>query len=244
MNSLMPPQITLLNEKKENAKTQPDWSPYEMNGGSVMAIAGENFSIIASDTRLSEGYSILSRDNQHLYNLENANKCVLACVGFHGDTLTFTKYLQTRLKMYEHEHNKQASTSAIAQLISTILYNRRFFPYYVNPIVAGLDEQGRGAIYSYDPVGSYDREIYRSAGSSVGLLQPLLDSQLGLKNQGDHYELEKGFTVKASKERCLQLVKDAYMSAAERDIYTGDSVIIKIITKDGIQTEQFQLRRD
>lgn len=225
-----------------NAKQAHDWSPYEMNGGSVMAIAGEDFSIIASDTRLSRGYSILARDSPHLYKL--LPKCTLACVGFHGDTQAFTKALQTRITMYEHEHNKSPSVSAIAQLISTMLYNRRFFPFYVNPIIAGLDDKGQGAIYSYDPVGSYDREIYRSAGSSVALLQPLLDSQLGLKNQSDNYELERGHTVKASKEKCLQLVKDAFISAAERDIYTGDGIVINIITKDGVQVEHFQLRRD
>ena len=230
--------------KMSDAIKKPDWSPYEMNGGSVMAIAGETFAVVASDTRLSEGYSILSRENPHLFELENTNKCILACSGFNGDTLTFTKVLQTKLKMYEYEHNKKASTNAIAQLISTMLYNKRFFPYYVNPIIAGLDESGRGAIYSYDPVGSYDREIYRSSGSSVALLQPLLDSQLGMKNQSDHYEIESGCTVPHTLEKCLQLVKDAFTSAAERDIYTGDSVVIKIITKDGVKTEQFPLRRD
>jgi 20S proteasome subunit beta 6 len=230
--------------KMSSAIKKPDWSPYEMNGGSVMAIAGETFAVIASDTRLSEGYSILSRENPHLYELENTNKCILACSGFHGDTLTFAKVLQTRLKMYEYEHNKKASTGAIAQLISTMLYNKRFFPYYVNPIIAGLDEQGRGAIYSYDPVGSFDREIYRSSGSSVALLQPLLDSQLGMKNQSEHFEIEKGCTVSQNLEKCLQLVKDAFTSAAERDIYTGDAVLIKVITKDGVKTERFALRRD
>lgn len=44
--------------------------------------------------------------------------------------------------MYEHEHNKQMSTSAIAAMISTILYYRRFFPYYVYNIVAGIDDEG------------------------------------------------------------------------------------------------------
>jgi 20S proteasome alpha/beta subunit len=79
--------------------------------------------------------------------------------------------------MYEYEHNKNASTPAIAQLLSTMLYNRRFFPYYVNTIVAGLSNDGKGAIFSYDPVGSYEREIYRAAGSSSALLQPLLQLQ-------------------------------------------------------------------
>ena len=78
----------------------------------------------------------------------------------------------------------------------------------------------------------------------MALLQPLLDSQLGLKNQSEHFEIEKGFTVSQSLEKCLQLVKDAFTSAAERDIYTGDAVVIKVITKYGVKTERFALRRD
>jgi len=217
------------------------FNPYEMNGGSLISVAGENYAIIASDTRLSEGYSILSRNSPHLYQLQP--NCVIGCVGFHGDCLTFTKALEIRLRMYEHEHNKKASTPAVAQLISTMLYNRRFFPYYVNTIVAGVTSEGEGAIYSYDPVGSYEREVYRAAGSSSALLQPLLDSLLGQKNTGS-FELRKDYTVKVPRDKVIALIKDAFVSAAERDIYTGDSLVINVITKDGVSVEHYPLRKD
>ncbi len=67
---------------------------------------------------------------------------------------------------------------AIARMLSTILYGKRFFPYYVYNILGGLDEQGKGAVYSYDPVGSYEREFCRAAGSAQSLLQPFLDNQV------------------------------------------------------------------
>ena len=35
----------------------------------VLAVAGEDFAIVASDTRLSEGYSIHSRDSPKCYKL-------------------------------------------------------------------------------------------------------------------------------------------------------------------------------
>lgn len=37
---------------------------------------------------------------------------------------------------------------------------------------------GRGCVYSFDPVGSYQREEYRAGGSAGALLQPLLDNQV------------------------------------------------------------------
>jgi 20S proteasome subunit beta 6 len=46
-----------------------DWSPYSWNGGTILAISGDDFSIIASDTRLSEGFQIYSRDSPKTYQL-------------------------------------------------------------------------------------------------------------------------------------------------------------------------------
>ena len=39
---------------------------------------------------------------------------------------------------------------------------------------------GKGAVYSFDPVGSYERETYRAGGSAGAILQPLLDNQVGV----------------------------------------------------------------
>lgn len=47
-----------------------------------------------------------------------------------------------------------------------------------------------------------------------------------------------------SLEKAICLIKDAFISAAEREIATGDAVHINIITKDGIQEETFPLRKD
>ena len=46
-------------------------------------------------------------------------------------------------QMYEHEHHKKMTTSAIAAMLSTVLYYRRFFPYYTYNILAGIDENGK-----------------------------------------------------------------------------------------------------
>lgn len=212
------------------------FSPYSDNGGSIVAIAGEDFVVIASDSRLSAGYSIYTRDQSKLFKL--SDKCILGSGGCWCDILTFTRFLEARMKMYLHEHHKPMSTPAVAQLIVTMLYHKRFFPYYISNILAGLDEEGKGCIYSYDPVGHCERVQYRSGGSGSALLQPLLDSQIGFKNQVG------AVAVPPTRERAISIIKDVFISAAERDIYTGDSVIVNIIDKDGVHEERFPLRRD
>ena len=51
-------------------------------------------------------------------------------------------FLKFSFQVYEHNHRKEMTTPAIAALLSTILYHRRFFPYYVYNLIAGIDEEG------------------------------------------------------------------------------------------------------
>jgi 20S proteasome subunit beta 6 len=44
--------------------------------------------------------------------------------------------------------------------------------------------------------------------------------------------------------KAVELVKEAMAATGERDIYTGDDVLIHIITSTGIETQTFQLKRD
>lgn len=52
------------------------------------------------------------------------------------------------------------------------------------------------------------------------------------------------FSAALPLEDALDLVKDAFAAATERDIYTGDSVEIVIVTAQGVRKESLPLRRD
>ena len=97
---------------------------------------------------------------------------------------------------------------------------------------------GKGCVFSFDPVGSYEREQYRAGGTAAAMLQPLLDNQIGFKNQTG--AIQEPLTV----EKAVALVTDVFVSATERDIYTGDGISIKIITAKGVEVQEVPLRRD
>ena len=48
---------------------QRQFNPYTDNGGTILAIAGADFSVIAGDTRQSEGYSIQTRYAPKVFRL-------------------------------------------------------------------------------------------------------------------------------------------------------------------------------
>lgn len=96
------------------------------------------------------------------------------------------------------------STAAVAQMLSIMLYQKRFFPFYSWCILGGLDEEGKGAVYTYDPVGSYERESCRCAGSASSLIQPFLDNQVtGL----GHFACIKQLHFLLSANRILMCVR-------------------------------------
>jgi 20S proteasome subunit beta 6 len=131
------------------------------------------------------------------------------------------------------------SVTALAQMLSITLYQKRFFPYYSFCILGGVDEQGKGAVYCYDAIGSFEREFCRASGSASALIQPFLDNQVGKKNMANT-------TFEALElDEAIKIVKDAFTSATERDIYTGDNLQIFIIRKDQpVEVQEYPLKRD
>ncbi|EKM49857.1 uncharacterized protein PHACADRAFT_265596 [Phanerochaete carnosa HHB-10118-sp] len=205
------------------------FNPYTENGGTILAIAGADFSVVAGDTRQSEGYSIQTRYAPKVHKL--TDRAVLAVNGFAADGNMFVKKVKQRLEWYRHAHAKDMPLRAIARLIQTMLYGQRFFPYYVYNILGGIEEDGTGAIYSFDPVGSYERETCRAAGAAMALVQPFLDNQIYFKNQ--QAPADSPHPVHLPLQDVLSIVIDSFTSATERHIEVGDGLEIYVILAKG-----------
>ena len=64
-------------------------------------------------------------------------------------------------------------------------------------------------------------------------------SQVGRKNM-ENVDKDR----KIGLDEAVNLVHDLFISAAEREIHTGDQIAFKIITKDGVEDRTVALRRD
>lgn len=116
------------------------FEPYQNNGGTVVAVSGSNYTVVASDTRLGLGYSVPARYVSRVIKL--TDKVVLASSGMQADVATLHKVLRIRLTQYVHTHGKDMSLEAVSQMLSNLLYYRRFQPYYTFNVLGGIDKDG------------------------------------------------------------------------------------------------------
>ena len=140
---------------------------------------------------------------------------------------------------YKHEHEEEIATTAVAQMLGNTLYGRRFFPYYAFNVLAGIDGDGRGAVYTYDAVGSFERVGYACQGSGQKLIIPYLDNVIGYRSRGD------AAAAPITADEAVNVAKDAFITAAERQIYVGDSIRIYTLVH-GVKVAEttFALKRD
>jgi len=222
----------------------------------VVAIGGEDYCIVAATTRLGLGFAIPTR-NVCRYSILN-DRVVLATAGMYADTVALHKVVTARVKVYQQQQEKPFGLFSAAQLLSNTLYYRRFFPYYTFNVLGGLDQDGQGKnkpivniwrsltyleigfVYGFDAIGSGEKVKVVCNGTAQALIQPILDNQVEKKQQYENKQIEKW-----SLQEALDLVKDVFTSAGERDIYTGDAVDICTITKQsGVVVETFPLKKD
>ena len=210
-----------------------EFNPYNDNGGTVAAVAVGDRIVIGGDTRLSNGYNILSRSYNKVTQL--TSKVFIATAGQVTDAQNLHKLLLARVVLYKHQHGSEPSLHALSKLLCVTLYSRRFFPFYTFNLLCGIDEDGQGKVFGYDAIGSFDEMKSGVQGSGQQLSIAVLDNQMIGSNRTDKYEF-KGDPV--------QLIKDIFNSVAERDIHTGDHVLIWDLSPSGITQSTFKLRAD
>ena len=136
-----------------------------MSGRNSVAIAidsrfGLGFQTISTGERLNSGNNnnedskesiINGEGNPRIIQLPNSNT-LLAWSGLYGDGISFTEEMNILLtrkvrnaacmgfSVNTRKRKKMISPRAITMLMSTLLYRRRNAPYYVEPVVVGLED--------------------------------------------------------------------------------------------------------
>jgi len=180
-----------------------EFQPYADNGGTLIGIAGRDYSLLAADTRLSDSYFIRSRAIRRIHVLdqlarsasekpndivdddgnesqnqqyEKFGSLLFGAAGCWADALGLLQGVREDITRYLWENDRPLSIKGLSHLLSTTLYGRRTFPYYSLCVIAGLDDEShQGSVYRFDSVGSFERVCATCTGKGEQLIQPMLD---------------------------------------------------------------------
>lgn len=110
----------------------------QYNGGTVIGMVGKDCVGIACDKRIGAQYCTIDTNSNKIY--EMGPRLYVGMAGLATDRITVSQRLNFRKNMFELRENRKLSPKIFASMVSNMLYEKRFGPYFVEPIVAGLGE--------------------------------------------------------------------------------------------------------
>ena len=110
----------------------------EYNGSGVIAMTGKNCVAIASDTRFGVQQTTISDNMERIFKVNN--RTLIGISGLASDVMTVKQKLMQEVNLYKLNEHRDIKPSVFNNLVSGFLYGRRFGPYFVEPLIAGLEE--------------------------------------------------------------------------------------------------------
>lgn len=120
-----------------------------------MAMVGKDCVAIACDLRLGMQSITVSNNYPKIFNY--APSTFLGLTGLATDVNTVSDLFRYKVNMYRLREERNIAPQTLANLVSSSLYERRFGPFFVSPVVAGFNETTQQPfICGFDSIGCID----------------------------------------------------------------------------------------
>lgn len=154
-----------------------------------------------------------------------------------ADLFALQSEIKEKVESYQNKDEKNFSIVNCSFYLSSLLYSKRFFPFFTFNILSGLDKNGEGVNFSFDAIGSFEKNQGSCRGKGEQLIQNLLDSQT-LVFSPELYKKSEQIVNQVA------LVKNYFLRAVQRGISLGDGLQVFILTSKGVLIENNLLRID
>ncbi len=183
-------------------------------GTTTVGIVTKEGVVLATEHRASMETFIAHKVAQKLYRLDR--NIGMTTAGLVGDLQVLVRYMSAEISLYRLRRGSLMPVGAAATLLSNILNERKFFPYYVGLILGGYDNKGYH-VYSLDAAGGAIEDKYASVGSGSLFVYGVLEDRWK-----DDMGLDEG----------VNLAIRGITAAMKRDAASGDGIAVATITKE------------
>jgi len=201
-------------------------------------MTGKNCVALACDTRFGIQLSTIATDFNRIARYGDKTLCGFS--GLISDVQTLHQTLAFRTKLYELREERQMKVSTFANLISTLLYEKRFGPYFCEPVVAGLRD------VTDEKTSEVQKDVpFICAMDLIGAPVFTDDFVVGGTSSEELYgTCEAMYKKDMDSEQLFETVSQALLSAVDRDCLAGWGAIVYIITPTECITRTLKGRMD
>jgi proteasome beta subunit len=186
-----------------------------MKGTTTIGVVFAGGIILATEKRATMGYMIASKKAKKVYQV--ADRIGMTTAGGVGDAQQLARILTVECNLYQIRRSRPITVGASATLLSNYLNQNRYFPYYVQLLVGGVDLNGP-SVYSVDAMGGATKEeeiVATGSGSPMA-----------------YGVLEDRYHKDMTEEEAIDISVRALKSAMMRDAGSGEGIQVVVITKD------------
>jgi len=184
-------------------------------GTTTVGLVCDGAVVVASERRATMGTMIAHKRAKKLYRIDD--HLALTTAGLVGDAQMLARYLGVESELYKLQRETDMPIKGAATLLGNILNQRKFAPFFVQLIVAGIDTSG-GHVFSVDAAGGAIEDVYTSTGSGSPYVLGVLE---------DHYRED------ISVDEGVDLAIRGLTAAMKRDAASGNGIDLAVITPEG-----------
>ena len=198
-------------------KRYPDYIADQIKKGTTTcALTCSDGIVLAADTRASAGFFIADR---HVMKIQKVDRhLAMTIAGGVADAQNLVDTMRYNANIYRFQSKELIPIRSAARLCSNILFNQRYFPYYVQIIMGGYTQEEGSKIYNIDLFGSMTTEKFISTGSGSPVAYGYLESE---------------YKENLSVNDAYKVAMNAIAAAIRRNAGTGDNINVVIIDKSG-----------
>jgi len=199
------------------------------NGGAVVAMKGKECVAIASDRRFGIQTKTISTNFDKIFEI--GPHLYIGLAGLATDVQTVSDRLKFRVNMYELRENRLIKPKTFTAMFCNLLYERRFGPYFIEPVVAGLNtDTWEPYISCMDLIGcNTEPDDFVVAGTCA-------DQLFGM--------CEALYEPNLSPDQLFETISQALLNAADRDAISGWGGVVHIIEKHQVTKRYLKGRMD
>lgn len=166
------------------------------------------------------------------------NNTWLGLAGLASDAQTLMGHLRYRAAQYKYKEGRELTPSTAMALITSMLYEKRFSPWFVEPVIAGLNPPQAGA-------ESTDWTPYLAGSDLVGAPVSTEDFIVSGTPSDNLYGMaESLWRPDMDADELFETISQTLLAAVDRDALSGWGANVYVITPEGTTVKELKARQD